>query len=87
MGYPAPRSAPICGVPTGQALSRTVLLPAFHSDYQVANRALARIVSAGAGRFIGFAMVHPDRDAGRMAQLVDTAVTAYGFRGHQGPPA
>lgn len=62
-------------------ISRTILLPAFHSDYQAANRSLARIVSAGAGRFIGFAMVHPDRDAGRVAQLIDTAVNAYGFRG------
>jgi uncharacterized protein len=62
-------------------ISRTILLPAFHSDYQAANRSLARIVRAGAGRFIGFAMVHPDRDAGRVARLVGTAVNAYGFRG------
>jgi uncharacterized protein len=62
-------------------IGRTILLPAFHSDYRAANRALARIVSAGAGRFIGFAMVHPNRDAGRVAELVGTAVTRYGFRG------
>lgn len=62
-------------------ISRTILLPAFNSSYQVANRELARIVHEGAGQFIGFAMVHADRDAGRVAQLIDTAVNAYGFRG------
>jgi uncharacterized protein len=62
-------------------IARTILLPVFHSDYEVANRDLARIVRAGAGRFIGFAMVHPDRDAGRVARLICTAVGEYGFRG------
>jgi uncharacterized protein len=62
-------------------IGQTILLPAFHSDYQAANRSLARIVRAGVDRFIGFAMVHPDRDAGRVARLIDTAVNAYGFRG------
>jgi uncharacterized protein len=65
----------------GAGISRTILLPVFHSNYQVANQSLARIVHAGAGRFIGFAMIHPDRDAGRVAQLIDTAVNAYGFQG------
>jgi len=62
-------------------IRRTVLLPAFHSDYAVANRELARIVRFGAGHFVGFAMVHPDRDVGRVDQLVGTAVRDYGFRG------
>jgi hypothetical protein len=62
-------------------ISQTVLLPAFGSDYRVANRELARIVQAGAGRFIGFAMIHPERDAGRVARLIDTAVNDYGFQG------
>ncbi|HTZ24263.1 MAG TPA: amidohydrolase family protein [Streptosporangiaceae bacterium] len=62
-------------------IGHTILLPAFHSDYQLANRMLARIVHAGAGRFTGFAMVHADRDAGRVARLIDTAVNAYGFQG------
>jgi predicted TIM-barrel fold metal-dependent hydrolase len=62
-------------------IGQTILLPAFNSNYQVANRLLARIVRAGAGRFIGFAMVHADRDAGRVAQVIDTAVNAYGFQG------
>jgi predicted TIM-barrel fold metal-dependent hydrolase len=62
-------------------ISQTILLPAFGSDYRAANRELARIVRAGAGRFIGFAMIHPERDAGRVAQLIGTAVNDYGFQG------
>jgi predicted TIM-barrel fold metal-dependent hydrolase len=62
-------------------IERTVLLPAFHSDYREANRELARIVASQPRRFIGFAMVHPGRDAGRVADLVAEAVERYGFRG------
>ncbi len=62
-------------------ISASILLPAFHSDYRKANRELARIVSARPDRFIGFAMVHPARDAGRVAQLVREAVEEHGFAG------
>jgi hypothetical protein len=61
-------------------ISRTVLYPAFNSDYVRANRALARIVSAGAPRYFGFAGVHPEADRGRVARLVREAV-AMGLRG------
>ena len=59
---------------------RTVLYPAFNSDYARANRTLARIVSAGAPRYLGFAGVHPEADRGRGARLVRDAV-AMGLRG------
>jgi len=62
-------------------IERTVLLPAFHSDYREANRQLSRIVASQPGRFIGYAMVHPVRDAGRVAEMVAEAVEVYGFRG------
>jgi uncharacterized protein len=62
-------------------IERTVLLPAFHSDYREANRQLAQIVASQPGRFIGYAMVHPARDAGRVAEMVGEAVEGYGFRG------
>jgi uncharacterized protein len=62
-------------------IHRTVLLPVFHSDYRVANRELARIVSSHAERFFGYAMVHPSRDAGRVVALVREAVEGFGFRG------
>lgn len=61
-------------------IARTVLFAAFHSDYAVANRAVARIVAARPDRFWGYAFVHAARDAGRVAALVREAV-GFGFRG------
>ena len=62
-------------------ITRTVLLAAFHSDYAVANRQVARIVAAAPSRFIGFAFVDSARDRGRIGRLVAEAVEEYGFRG------
>ncbi len=62
-------------------IERTVLLAAFHSDYAVANREVARIVAARPGRFYGFAFVNPQRDRGRIAVMIEEAVTGYGFVG------
>jgi hypothetical protein len=62
-------------------IGRTVVFPAFHSDYAVANRAVARIVARSHGRLYGFAFVHPARDAGRVHELVREAVEQHGFRG------
>jgi uncharacterized protein len=62
-------------------IRRTVLFAVFHSDYAVANREVARVVASDPERFWGFAFVHPQRDAGRVAKLVRVAVEKYGFRG------
>ncbi len=62
-------------------IDRTVLFAAFHSDYAIANREVARIVATRPDRFYGFAFVHAHRDAGRIESLVREAVEAYGFRG------
>jgi len=62
-------------------IERTVLLPAFHSDYQRANRELAKIVATDRTRWLGFAMVHATRDAGRVGTLVSEAVCNYGLCG------
>ncbi len=62
-------------------IDRTVIFAAFHSDYGRANRQVARIVASRPERFYGFAFVHPERDRGRVAALVKTAVVDYGFRG------
>jgi len=62
-------------------IPRTVLFPAFHSDYAVANREVARIVASRPNRFFGFAFINPDRDRGRVAALVREAVQRYGFLG------
>jgi predicted TIM-barrel fold metal-dependent hydrolase len=66
---------------TTARIDRTVLFAAFHSDYAIANREVARIVSGQPGRFYGFAFVHPQRDRGRVFQMVKVAVEQYGFRG------
>ena len=62
-------------------ITRTVLLPAFHTNYAAANRALAATVAAQPERFIGFAMVHAARDRGRVGTLLRTAVERDGLAG------
>ncbi len=62
-------------------ITHTVLFAAFHSDYAVANRAVARIVAAQPGRFYGFAFIHAVHDRGRVATLVREAVEDFGFVG------
>ncbi|HXH01996.1 MAG TPA: amidohydrolase family protein [Candidatus Competibacteraceae bacterium] len=62
-------------------IERTVLFAAFHSDYAVANREVARIVASRPDRFYGFAFIHPERDRGRVYAMVRVAVERYGFVG------
>jgi predicted TIM-barrel fold metal-dependent hydrolase len=62
-------------------IDRTVLFATFHSDYAHANREVARIVAARPDRFHGFAFLHPQRDAGRVAEMVREAVEELGFVG------
>jgi uncharacterized protein len=62
-------------------IDRTVLVPAFHSDYAQANRQVAQIVASRPNRFYGFAFVHADRDRGRARAMVQEAVRRHGFRG------
>jgi uncharacterized protein len=62
-------------------IARTVLLPAFHSDYAVANRALARIVARRPQRLSGFAMVHAARDRGRVMAMLTQAIERDGLAG------
>lgn len=62
-------------------IAKTVLFPVFDSDYRSANRRLARIVASAPQRFIGFAMVHAQRDRGRVAEMIAEAVGTFGFRG------
>ena len=61
-------------------IDRTVVVPTFTSRTRTANSELAAIVRARAGRLIGFAWVHPKRDAGRVDDLVREAV-GLGLRG------
>lgn len=62
-------------------IGRTNLLAAFSSDYAVANEWVGRVVARRPDRFFGFAFVHPERDRGRVRQLVERAVGRYGLCG------
>jgi len=66
---------------TRAGIDRTVLFAAFHSDYAVANREVARIVASRPDRFYGFAFVDAARDGGRVGRLVQQAVEEFGFVG------
>lgn len=61
-------------------ITRTVIFPPFHSDYAVANRAVARLVAAHPKRLYGFAFVHPERDRGRVRPMLAEA-RRLGLRG------
>jgi uncharacterized protein len=62
-------------------IDRTVVFAPFHSDYARANADLARIIARQPKRLIGFAFIHPIRDAGRIEAMVRRAVEEWGFRG------
>jgi predicted TIM-barrel fold metal-dependent hydrolase len=62
-------------------IDRTVVFAPFHSDYAAANAQVAAIVRRHPRRLIGFAFVHPTRDAGRIGRMVEEAVGKWGFRG------
>ncbi|MBK7936795.1 MAG: amidohydrolase family protein [Lewinellaceae bacterium] len=62
-------------------IDRTIVFPAFHTDYAVANREVASWVARYPRRLWGFAFVHAERDKGRVFDMVQTAVKQYGFRG------
>jgi len=61
-------------------IQKTVVFAPFHTNYDEANRQVARIVRRFPGRLIGFAFVHATRDAGRIFRMVERA-RKWGFRG------
>jgi uncharacterized protein len=61
-------------------IGKTVVFAPFHTDYETANRQVARIVARHPGRLIGFAFTHATRDAGRILCMVERA-HRWGFRG------
>src|SRR5690349_2962784 len=62
-------------------IAKTIVFAPFHSDYARANAEVANIVKQHPSRLIGFAFVHAVRDAGRIFQMVQRAVTRWNFRG------
>ena len=59
----------------------TFVFPVFNRDDAAANERLASIVAKHPTRLVGFAVIDPDRDRGRVATMVGHAVTRFGFRG------
>ena len=47
-------------------ITQTVLFPAFHTNYLLANREVAVLVARHPGRFFGFAFIQAERDRGRV---------------------
>ena len=62
-------------------ITRTNLLPAFHTNYRVANRQLGQLVRSSGGRFTGFAGVHTEADGGQIHAVVEEAVRQWGACG------
>jgi hypothetical protein len=62
-------------------IDRSVIFAAFHSNYALANREVARLVASRTDRLYGFAFVHAARDRGRVHEMVRQAVEEYGFVG------
>jgi predicted TIM-barrel fold metal-dependent hydrolase len=62
-------------------IQKTVIFPLFHSDYETANKQIARLVARNADRLIGFAFVHAVRDKGRVHAMIAKAVNQWNFRG------
>jgi len=62
-------------------IDKTVLFAAFNSDFNLANYGVAKIVKTAPDKYFGFAFVNATKDAGRIFQMVSTAVNDYGFCG------
>ncbi len=62
-------------------IDKTVVIPAFHSDYNQANDELGRIIAQDPDRLVGFAFVHAKRDAGRIREMIGRAYKTWRCRG------
>ncbi len=64
-------------------IGRVVVFPAFHTNYSVANDALARRIRShrGSPALSGFAFVNTVRDRGRILEMLRHATLDLGFRG------
>ncbi|MEM9762777.1 MAG: amidohydrolase family protein [Pseudomonadota bacterium] len=58
-------------------IRRTVIFPAFHSDYRLANRRVGQLVRRHPDRLSGYAFVHAERDKGRIDDMIREAKQRY----------
>jgi len=62
-------------------IDRYCVMPPRNETYAEANRQVARICEKQAGKFIGFAAHSPQREAGRLRQMLTEEVKSMGLRG------
>jgi uncharacterized protein len=62
-------------------IGKTIAFPIFRSEYLRGNKYVAALVARHPERFIGFVAVHSEHDAGRIREIVNHAVSDWGFRG------
>jgi hypothetical protein len=62
-------------------IDKTIVIPAFHSNYSKANDQLGQLIARHPGRLLGFAFVHAKRDAGRIFEMVGRARKLWKCRG------
>jgi predicted TIM-barrel fold metal-dependent hydrolase len=62
-------------------IHKTNLFAAFHSNYALANEYVAELVNKYPELFFGFAFIHPERDSGRVFEMVKRAVQVFNFCG------
>jgi predicted TIM-barrel fold metal-dependent hydrolase len=62
-------------------ITKTIIFSLFHTDNEVANAEVARLVAANPESLIGFLFLHSKHDAGRVGPMVRRAVEVWGFRG------
>lgn len=62
-------------------ITHTLIWPAFHSDYAVANNHVSKLVRSSPHRLSGVCFVHAARDRGRIGAIAAHFVRVHGFRG------
>jgi len=62
-------------------IHKTNLFSAFHSNYTWANEQVGKMVKQHPNLFFGFSFIHPERDAGRVFQMIKRDFEEFQFRG------
>ena len=62
-------------------IEKTVIFSAFHSDYPRVNDLVGLKVKENPEKYIGYAFVHAEKNAGKIYQIVKKSIQKYGFKG------